>query len=102
MSVMNITSDDFIEEVIEHEDETVFVDFWAPWCAPCKSLSPIFKALSDEVDAKFVKINIEENQDIADEYNIKSIPTIIAFRDGEIIATMIGAKGLESFVDDNI
>lgn len=102
MSVLNVTSDDFEEEVLNNGEEVVFVDFWAPWCAPCKAIAPLFKTLSGEVDAKFVKVNVEEEQDLATEYNIRSIPTFLAFRDGELIATMVGTKGLESFVDDNI
>jgi len=102
MAVLDVGSDEFQSEVLEHEGETVFVDFWAPWCGPCKAVAPLFNTLSGEVEAKFVKVNIENNQEIAAQFNIRSIPTFLAIRDGEVVDTMIGSQGVDSFIDDNL
>jgi thioredoxin 1 len=103
MSVVNVTSEDFQSEVLDHEGETVFVDFWATWCGPCRMVAPVYQALSEQVaDAKFVKVDIEENQELAMRFNVKSIPMFLAFRNGEIVDSMVGSKNVDSFVDDNL
>lgn len=82
----------FEEEVIK-SNQPVLVDFWAPWCAPCRTVSPIIEKLANEYQGKFkfCKLNIDDNPKIAAEFHIISIPTILFFKDGRVEDTVIGA-----------
>ena len=74
------------------EDKLVVVDFYADWCMPCRYLSPVLEKLSKEYqDVDFYKINVDENQELAFEYGISSIPTVLFFRKGEIVGGFVGA-----------
>jgi thioredoxin 1 len=75
------------------------VDYWAPWCGPCRLFSPIIEEVSKEFEGKvkFVKLNTDENQEIAQKYNIMSIPTVLLFEKGVVKATSVGALPKESF-----
>lgn len=77
------------------------VDFWAPWCGPCKMLLPIIDELAQEFDgkAKICKVNIDENEDLAVEHGIRSVPTLLFFKDGKLEAQMIGVQAKQSLVD---
>lgn len=88
---LEITSQDFQQEVINSEIP-VLVDFWAPWCGPCKMLGPIIDQLVDEYQGrvKIVKVNVDENSEVAGEYGIMSIPTLILFKNGEEVETISG------------
>lgn len=87
--VMQVTKENF-SEVIENND-IVIVDFWAPWCGPCKSFAPIFEAAAEEnPDVTFVKINTEEQQELAGYFQIRSIPTLMAFREQIIVFSQPG------------
>ncbi len=92
--VQELSSTDFKKEIVEHKG-IALVDFWAPWCEPCKMLAPVIEKLAPRYSAKikFAKIDIDENSDIASEYGIMSIPCIVFFRDGKEIERMIGFKG---------
>jgi thioredoxin 1 len=93
MSYVNVTDDNFDSEVLKASGP-VLVDFWAPWCGPCRMVGPIIEKLADEFSGKvkIAKLNVDENPAIAQKYNIMSIPTMKFFKDGEIAEEMIGAQ----------
>ena len=92
-NVTELTDADFEEQVI-NAGEPVLVDFWAPWCGPCRQIAPMIDELASENEgsAKVVKVNIDESADIAQKYGIMSIPTLIIFKGGEIAEKFVGAK----------
>ena len=88
----DVTDETFEQEVLQSE-RPVVVDFWAPWCGPCRAVAPIFEQLSAEQDAVvFAKLNIDESPVYASRYGVLSIPTAILFEDGEAQGTVIGAR----------
>lgn len=88
--MINATAETFKNEVLE-EKGMVMVDFWAPWCGPCKMLGPVMDEIARERnDIKVVKVNVEEQAALAQEYHISSIPHIMVFRDGEIVDQSVG------------
>lgn len=80
------------EELINKADKPVLVDFWAPWCGPCKAIGPVIEEISETYKDRAViaKINVDENQKAASAYGVRSIPTIILFKDGKVFDTIIG------------
>ena len=84
----------FSDEVLA-SDVPVIVDFWAPWCGPCKMVGPELEKLSESVGdgAKFVKVNVDENRELAMEYGVMSIPTIAKFEGGDVVTQIVGARG---------
>jgi thioredoxin 1 len=98
--MLKINADQFQNEVLNQKG-LVFVDFYADWCGPCKMTSPIIEELANEVkEVKFVKVNVDENPDLASQYNIFSIPTFLIFKDGKVIHQFVGARGKESFLSE--
>ena len=88
----NLTELDFQNEVISSKG-VALVDFWAPWCGPCRMIAPVLEELSAEYNgsAKIVKVNIDENPNLATQYNVMSIPTMIIFKDGKAVDQLVGA-----------
>lgn len=100
--IEKIHEEDFAERVLKSENP-VLVDFYADWCGPCKMLSPILEQLEDENDEfEFFKINIDENQDIAEQYEVFSIPNVVVFKNGEVAGRSVGFKSadeMQAFID---
>ncbi|MBO9460900.1 MULTISPECIES: thioredoxin [Stappiaceae] len=92
MATTQVTDSSFESEVLK-SDGPVVVDFWAEWCGPCKMIAPALEEISEEMNGqvKITKLNIDENQDMAMKYGVRSIPMLILFKDGEPMATQIGA-----------
>ena len=93
MPVIELTEGNFTKEVLE-SDKVVLVDFWAPWCGPCKMLSPVMEELADEYEgkAKICKLNTDENMSLASKYRITSIPCVILFKGGNPVQKIIGFR----------
>ena len=92
MAALKITKDNFQAEVLEAK-ETVLVDFWASWCGPCKMIGPIIDQIADErSDIKVCKINVDEEQELAVQFKVMSIPTLLVFKEGKVVNQSLGAK----------
>jgi len=100
MSVEAVTDDNFEKDVVKNTTPTL-VDFWAPWCGPCRMIAPVMEELSTEFSGKLkvVKMNIDENPITPSKFQIRSIPTILLFKDGKAVATQIGAVPKSKLVD---
>jgi len=94
-SVLTLTDANFDAEV---KKGVVLVDFWAPWCGPCRMLGPVVEALSDEMKStlKVGKVNVDEQPELSEKFEVASIPTLLLFKDGKVIANRVGAANKDA------
>ncbi|KZX84513.1 thiol reductase thioredoxin [Oleiphilus sp. HI0009] len=105
-SILNVTDASFEQEVL-NSDVPVLVDYWAEWCGPCKMIAPVLEEIAEDYagKVKICKLNIDENDQTPPKYNIRGIPTLMLFKNGNVDATKVGALSksqLTAFVDSNL
>jgi thioredoxin 1 len=95
-NIMELSDDNFEEEVLK-ESKPVLVDFWAVWCAPCRMIAPVIEEIAETYGAKIKvgKVNVDDNSKIPNQYGIRSIPTVMLFKDGQVAEQVIGANPAE-------
>ena len=106
MQPSNISDAEFESEVLQ-SSVPVLVDFWAPWCGPCKAIAPILEEIAGEQDGalKVAKVNIDDNPDSPNRYGVRGIPTMLLFKDGELVAQRVGAsskKALDEWIRQSL
>ena len=104
---LKATTDEQFESDVINSDLPVLVDFWAEWCGPCKMLTPVLEEMASEYEGRvnFFKLNVDENNNSAAQYGVRSIPYLVLFKGGSVAATEIGAKTksqLTAFLDEHI
>jgi len=99
MSALNINRQNFQEEVL-NSNKPVLLDFWAPWCGPCRMVVPIVEEIAEErSDIKVGKVNVDEQPELASQYNVMSIPTLVVIKNGKVVNQSVGAKSKEEILE---
>ena len=98
MEIVHLSQDNFEKEVLQ-SDMPVLIDFWATWCGPCQMIGPVLEEIAGEVDdVKIAKVNVDENQELAQKYQVMSIPMLALMEKGEVIKTAVGAQPKEDIL----
>ena len=105
-TILKLTDAEFETQVIKSE-KPVLVDYWAEWCGPCKMIAPVLEEVAEDLSDKVLigKLNVDENSQTPPKYGIRGIPTLMLFKNGEVVGTQVGAiskNDLVSFIEDNI
>ena len=98
--LINLNKESF-EKVTSSKEKTLIIDFWAPWCGPCKALTPVLEELSSEMSdsVEVYKVNVDDNTELAQEHGVQSIPTLLVYKNGSLSETIIGLKTKDELVD---
>jgi len=99
MAITNITDSDFAQQV--EQSGTVLVDFWAPWCGPCKMIAPVLEEIDSEIGdkIKITKLNVDENPETAGRFGVMSIPTLLVFKDGNVVDKIVGFQPKDALLN---
>ena len=100
MAEIKLTKQNFENEVIK-SDKPVLVDFWATWCGPCQMIAPVIAEVAEEADGRFKvgKVNVDEESELAAQFRVMSIPTLMVFKDGKLVNTVVGARSKAELLD---
>ncbi|OCG17942.1 thioredoxin [Gilliamella sp. Fer1-1] len=102
-----LLSEETFDKTINESAKPVLVDFWAPWCQPCQMIAPILEEIAQEYNDKIIiaKLNVEENPNVAPKFGIRGIPTLLIFKNGQVVSTQVGALSkaeLKNFIDSQL